>query len=448
MMDIVFAADDLGAIRERLTGGGVEACAVIYTGQATRPNGSVRLLGREVEFALTADYTRQRESEVELTPDFVARATKRARREGYGLIFVHSHPGDHAPNFSLTDDHGEKRLAAFLAHRHPSAVHGAMVVSAGGVCARQLGESTKMRVLSIGTKREVHFGSTSATYQDSGQDSGVFDRQARAFGTTGQRAVRQLRVGVVGLGGTGSIVAQEIAHLGVRDFVLIDPDVIELSNLNRVANATAADIGRPKVEVAARYLRSLAADARVKIVRGDVMGTRIARELLEVDFIFGCTDSHGSRAVLQQIAYQYLIPCIDMGTTIAVTDENVTHIQGRAQLLAPGLACLTCGNLLNGAEVRRDMMTAFERKADPYLRGAREPAPAVMSLNGIVASLAVTMLLAAVTGIPGAARHILYDAIASRLRSVRVEPVNNCFICSRAGAFARGDAWPLNARND
>ncbi len=54
---------------------------------------------------------------------------------------------------------------------------------------------------------------------------------------------------------------------------------------------------------------------------------------------------------------------------------------GRVQLLSPGLACLTCGGLLDGNEVRRDMMSEGERKQDPYLVGAREPAPSVISLN-------------------------------------------------------------------
>jgi molybdopterin/thiamine biosynthesis adenylyltransferase len=444
MTELVLASHDFAAIRGKLIGGEVEACAIVYTGQAARTDGSVRLLGREVEFAAPSDYTRQGELEAELSPDFVARVTKRARREGYGLTFVHSHPGDHAPGFSPTDDYGEGRLAGFLAHRHPGAVHGAMVVSAGGVRARQLGKREEMRVISIGARRDVLFDPAPGAQEDQGQ----FDRQVRAFGAAGQRALGRLSVGIVGLGGTGSIVAQELVHLGVRDFVLIDADVIEESNLNRVAHATSADIGHPKVEVAARYIRSLATDARVKAVKGDIIRSRIARELFETDFILGCTDSHGSRAVLQQVSYQYLIPCIDMGTTIVVADGKVTHIQGRVQLLAPGLACFTCNNLLNAAEVRRDMMTAFERKADPYLQGAREPAPAVISVNGTVASLAVTMLLSVVTGIPGAARHVLYNAIACTLRSVRAQPAENCFVCSPSGAYARGDAWPLNARND
>jgi hypothetical protein len=170
--------------------------------------------------------------------------------------------------------------------------------------------------------------------------------------------------------------------------------------------------------------------------------------LLNADLFFGCTDSHGSRAVLQQLSYQYLIPYIDMGVTITVAEGRIQHVIGRVQMLAPGLSCFTCDELLDPNEVRRDMMTDFERRADPYIQGAAEPAPAVMSLNGTVASMAVTMVLSAVAGIPAKARHIIYNALTPSLRSARGDPKTDCYVCSRSGAFARGDAWPLLARQD
>jgi hypothetical protein len=92
------------------------------------------------------------------------------------------------------------------------------------------------------------------------------------------------------------------------------------------------------------------------------------------------------------------------------------------------------------------MMTMFERQADPYIQGQREPAPAVMSLNSTVASLAMTMMLSVVTSIPAKSRHLLYNAIASTLRTARAHPKANCYICSRSGSFARADSWPLFAR--
>lgn len=444
MIELVLAADDADAIRDELTGGQNEKCAILYASETSRTDGTVRLLVREVQFPTPDDYTRSGPIEAELNPAFVAKVTKRARREAFSLIFVHSHPGAEAPVFSSIDSLGEKHLAAFLAHRHPTSEHAALVVSMGGMRARRLGKNEEVRIVTVGSHRKVIFDPAIP----SPSNLEIYDRQVRAFGSSGQQALQRLRIAIVGLGGTGSLVVQQLVHLGVRDFILVDPDVIESTNLNRVSNALPGDIGHPKVEIAVRYIKAVAKDATVTCIVGDVTRSSTAKELLNADIIFGCTDSHGSRAVLQQISYQYLIPCIDVGTTITVLEGSVKHIYGRVQLLAPGHACFTCSSLLDANEVRRDMMSDFERKADPYIQGAREPAPAVMSLNGTVVSLAVTMLLSVATDIPVSARHILYNAINSALRNVRANPNPTCYICSRSGGFARGDSWPLHARQD
>ncbi len=442
MIDIVLAEADYAAIKAELCGGETEKCAVLLANQTARSDGSLRLLVHEIQWPLSSDYTRVGKLEAELTPDYVARITKRAKRENRAIIFAHSHPGEDAPLFSKIDDAGEKHLSAFLERRHPDLAHAALVVSDGGVRARRLGAPDEIKIISVGANRNIPFDPNSINAVSSEE----FDRQVRAFGEQGQRKLEELTIAIIGLGGTGSIVAQELVHLGVRDFILVDPDVIEITNLNRVPNATATDTGKPKTEIAARYIRTIAKDAIIQLIDQDVIDTKTARRLRDADILFGCTDSHGSRAVLQQIAYQYLIPLIDMGVTLIAKDGSMTHVYGRAQLLAPGLACFTCSSLLDPNQVRQDMMTAFERQTDPYIQGTREPAPAVMSLNGTVSSLAVTMFLAVVTGIPMQARHVLYNAITSTMRAVRATPKDDCYVCSRRGAFARGDSWPIFGR--
>jgi hypothetical protein len=151
---------------------------------------------------------------------------------------------------------------------------------------------------------------------------------------------------------------------------------------------------------------------------------------------------------LNQFAYQYLTPVIDMGVVIATQQNQMTHVAGRTQLLAPGLACMLCGNLLDSEEIRRDLLTDFERKADPYILGHPEPAPAVISLNSTIASLATTMFLNTVTGIPGTARFLNYNAMTGVCRPVVCTPHPSCIVCSASGALARADDWPLPARLD
>lgn len=303
-------------------------------------------------------------------------------------------------------------------------------------------------MVSVGMDRTVLFEPATGQQPYSFAGAPAFDRQIRAFGREGQRKLQELRVAIVGLGGTGSLVAQQLAHLGIRDFLLIDPDTIEATNLNRVAGATAADIGQLKVAVAERYIRTLDAAIAVQSLSADVVRQATALSLVSTDIIFGCTDLHGSRAVLQQIAYQYFVPCVDMGSVIARSSGDPLKIFGRVQLLAPGLPCLTCTGLLDAHEVRRDMMNEFERKADPYWIGAREPAPSVISLNGTVASLAVTMLLSMVAGVPMKGRSLLYNLGSSTLRCIGGAPTPGCFMCSRAGALGRGSTQPLFARRD
>ena len=91
-----------------------------------------------------------------------------------------------------------------------------------------------------------------------------FDRQVRALGSAGQKYLESLTVAIVGLGGTGSIAAEQLAHLGVRKFILVDPDRIEMTNLNRVVGARVSDVGRFKTDVAADMIARITSDAVCK----------------------------------------------------------------------------------------------------------------------------------------------------------------------------------------
>ena len=168
--------------------------------------------------------------------------------------------------------------------------------------------------------------------------------------------------------------------------------------------------------------------------------------MIDVDFVFGCTDTQGSRAVLNQLSYQFLLPMIDMGVSVVAADGHVRHMAGRVNMLAAGLGCFVCGQLLNPEAVRVDLLTDFERAADPYVVGSREPAPAVISLNSTVASLAVTMFLDAVLEIGASARFINYNGISGAARPASISPHPQCYVCSERGAFAQAGAWPLPGR--
>ena len=442
--ELSFAAADLESLRATLFPSEEERCAVLVASESRRSDGQLRLLVRSITYPKPEEYSAHGVDHAELTPAFVAHIAKTALLARLSLIFVHTHPGAHVPAFSVIDTLGERALANFLSVRGLKGSHAALVMSLGGLRARLLGTDDEVRVVSIGAKRVVNFDPElqEADY------SPVFDRQVRAFGRVGQQRLGRLQIAIVGLGGTGSIAAQQLIHLGIQRFLLIDPDLIEETNLNRIVGATRSDVGHAKVVSAARYLHAFDPQVSIESLVDNVVRDSVARRLADADVILCCTDSHGSRAVVQQVAYQYMIPCIDMGSTITQQDDAITGIFGRIQLLAPGLPCLWCSELLDAADVRRDMMSESERRLDPYIVGGREPAPSVISLNGTVVSVAMSMLLGIVAGAPIDATQVIYNARASTLRSVRGKGRPDCFICSLKGVLGWGDSRPLFTRRD
>ncbi len=282
-----------------------------------------------------------------------------------------------------------------------------------------------------------------------GQASPRFDRQVRAFGREGQRAIQSLRIAVVGDGGTGSIVVQELAHLGVADFLLIDPDKLQKANLNRVVGATADDIGKPKVDIGHRTASAINPKARIDVVQGNILDREVGDLLRDVDMVFCCTDSHGSRHFLNRLAYQYFIPVIDMGVVIDAEEGEVRHFGGRVQMLSPGLGCLVCvdGNL-DPRWVNWDLQPIRQKRKDPYfLKAAGIRQPAVISLNGTVASLAVTMFLAVVAGVPMKARCVRYRGMEGIVKPQFITPRHQCVDCSPQAYFGAGDAYALPQRS-
>jgi len=441
-MRIIFAANAYEEMTAGLSLSEKETCAILLASPPVMENEQPSFLVREIHPAPENAYEIRTETRAQLRPEFLVPFVGRARREQLSVIFAHTHPfAEGTPSFSAIDREGEKHLAAFMSRRVPNIEHAALVVGPDGCSGRRLGQLESVAVIQLGGNIELLF--------DPSESFGLadrWDRQIRAFGSKGQAAVQRARVVIVGTGGTGSVVAQQLAYLGVSDFFLIDPDVVDESNLNRLVGATPPDVGTPKTSVVARLIERINPQARVKNFRHDVTDIEIAEKLIGRDAIFGCTDSHSSRAILNQLAYQYYVPLFDVGVGIVVSQGRVTRISGRVQMAAPGLACLVCAGVIDSVAVRRELQSPLQRAADPYVTGQNEPQPAVISLNSTVASLAVTMFMTAFTPVPGEARLQYYNGIAGIVRAATVQADPSCVVCSRSGALGLGDKWPLPGR--
>lgn len=412
---------------------------------------STASLGRDPRFVVRdlapvpdSAYLARELDRLTLAPQFCMEVANRARALNCGVIFAHTHPNGY-PDFSGTDDAGEQPLAEYFGRRAAGHEHFALLVTSSVARGRRLGTHEDVALQVVGsTSRRLMPTPESGT--GATQSATRFDRQLLALGRQGQAILSGLKVAIIGLGGTGSFVAQELAYLGVNDFILIDPDTVADSNLNRLLGATELDITQPKVAVAASSIAKINSAARCEQIIGDVVDEDMVPRLFGADFLFSCTDSHASRVVLNQLAYQYLIPCIDVGIAIHALQGEVTHIAGRVQMLSPGLPCLICANWLDSNQVRIEMLTPEQRRRDPYIVGDSVPHPAVISLNGTVSSASVTMFLSAVAGFPSEARMLIYDAIRGALRPTVMTPDPNCIVCSANGALARAARWTLPVR--
>jgi molybdopterin/thiamine biosynthesis adenylyltransferase len=435
MTAIVFADGELSRLRTRLLADSPNEAAAVLV--ASRVDGSSRrLLVRETHVP-GREFVDVGPTHATIAPAYFMPLLKRASRDGSSLIFVHTHPFSAQPHFSSIDDAGEVELRRVSSIRAPDRPHGALVLGTEGFEGRIWstgGTANVDELRQVGPEVAIHRRSDPVV---SLQDD--VDRTVRAIGEAGQRALRAVRVAIVGLGGIGSHVAQQLAHLAVGRLVLVDDDRLERSNLNRVIGGHATAVGELKVAVAARMTRATRQDIEVVEVAASALDISIAKRLRDVDAIFCCTDTHGSRAVLNQLAYQYYVPVFDVGVRIDVRDSAVTSVRGRVQMVGPGLGCLVCSELLDSIQVRTDLMSEEERARDQYVVGHRESQPAVVSLNGTLASMAVTMFLGAMVGFPIQSRYQLYRADSGVVRSVRAPQNPNCVVCSATSFLGRGD---------
>lgn len=296
-------------------------------------------------------------------------------------------------------------------------------------------------------------------YPDRGKgiSSKILQRQALAFGEALNQDLSMLRIGIVGCGGTGSAVAMLLSRLKVGYIALFDPDIVEDSNLNRLHGARQADADamKPKVEVVAKSITELGFGIKVVSYQNWVGDSQCRDALKSCDLIFGCTDDHSGRIVLNRFAYYYVTPVIDMGLAIDVGNEDVPTIKaldGRVTVLAPHHTCLLCNGVINpavahGESLKRNNPHEYERqKAEAYVIGEGNPSPAVVTFTTDVASMAVQEMLHRLQGFRGKERAVANRVRKFRLMCDRLQTVNPdpyCLICAGEDCWGRGDIEPF-----
>lgn len=256
-------------------------------------------------------------------------------------------------------------------------------------------------------------------------------RQALLTGSAGERKLRKARIAVVGLSGGGSHVVQQLAHLGVGQIVGVDPDRADRSNRSRLIGMSALDavLRRRKTRLMARMVRRI--NRRVKFfgVPHSLPSQESIDALKECDVIVGCVDNYHARSDLQELTWRYLIPYVDIGLLIQPLPGGGLTIGGHVATFIPGGFCQWCLDFLTEAKL------AGETGGRPrsYFQDTDKQAQ-VVSMNGVLASQAVSEVLQLLTGFAPVDDEMAvkkFDGLEGTLKEWKVRPRNHCPICRR-----------------
>ena len=382
---------------------GVLLCSIFESHQ-----GDFRLLAREIRWVPDSAYAERGADYMSIKSDGYVPALCEAEEVGAAAIWLHTHPGiASSPTPSRHDKKVDRELAGVFRLRTGSAYYGAVVVG-----ALKNGELTFTGHVDDGLVRQTisrlwvvgrRFNLIPAAGSDRPHLGIEYDRNIRAFGGAVQQVLADLRVGIVGCGGTGSAIAEQLVRLGVRRFHLVDPDRLSESNLTRVYGSSPEDVGKLKVTVIAGHLQYIKPDVDISTDPAMITVESSARRLTGCDLIFGCTDDNAGRLVLSRLSTYFLTPIIDCGVLLSSdpSDGRLSGIDGRVTTLIPGQACLVCRGRVDLQRANSEQLSPTERirRIDegyaPALSGFE---PAVVTYTTLVSSMAVGELLERLVG--------------------------------------------------
>lgn len=137
-----------------------------------------------------------------------------------------------------------------------------------------------------------------------------YSRNRKTLSEEDQLKLAHLSVAIVGCGGLGGYIAEELVRIGVGRLVLIDGDRIDVSNLNRQIMATESNLGQWKVEAARERLSQVNSDVQIDIVRDWFEEAKGPALFQNVDLVCDALDSMPSRVVLERVCHHMNIPLV------------------------------------------------------------------------------------------------------------------------------------------
>jgi len=451
-------------------GDGDEHGAVILAGIARRDN-CIRLLARNLFLAKDGtDYVPGQRGYRMLTSAFITEKILMARDEGLAYLAIHNHGGANQVSFSTDDLRSHERGYPALRDIARGQIVGGLVFAANAVAGdlwTQDGRHTLDHASILGSTFRTLYPSMP---RGAWKISDTYDRQVLLFGERGQAILQGMRVGVIGLGGVGSIVCELLARLGVGSLVLVDPDRIDPTNIPRTLGSHQWDAltllrgsrlpiwiqewarrqARHKVVIAKRQARKANPKVKVMALARSVVDVEAANELSQCDYLFLAADTNQARLLFNAITQQYFIPGVQLGAKVPVekNSRQVGDVFSVARPILPGVGCLWCNGLISAAGLQDEAQDEGTRKRQRYVDDPDVHAPSVVSLNAVAAAHGVNDFLFRVTGLRNAdaANDNLY--VHARQGETRYELPRTgceCMECSNTSTsrYGRGSSVPL-----
>lgn len=388
---------------------------------------------------------------VRIQREFVHSILQRCAEEKLSLVEAHIHPFSDNVMFSALDMHSD--LAKFRATECmcPPFIHATLVFGRNMSFQGHLWDYRNQRMVQVErlkvltpTSLQIRFATDATSKPLAEAQREVFDRQIRALGEAGQRILSDLTVALVGAGGLGSIIAYELALLGVGRLILVDPDRLETTNANRIFGVTRKQIeaGMPKVVALAQNLPRIGwGCTRIIPLARSVLDRAVWRRLAWADVMIGATDSATARHFLNLFSVACLISFIDGGVGIVTEQGQIRNAGGQVRTVVPGSGfCLDCLGADMQALVEENLTDEERetRRQAGYIVGENVPNPQVAFLNGVVANLLLWEFVKLATGAGETTEYVYYDACRQQVFSVAANRRANCFTCSPSGVLAGG----------
>ena len=456
---IKFKQGDLARLRARILDDLSREQFAVLLGKTRKVEGYTIITVVDVLFPAQSDYNHQSVASLHIKKEFIHRALAEmnSRYDVDTIIDVHTHPflqGRVA--FSATDDGDERTFFQFLKETFEGIKYASIVFSQDKYAARvwtlNNGTITPRRALlktqtspeNIAssdfreyTETDEHYEKTAVATVES-----FFNRGALALGLDVMRSIMHNQViSIVGVGGLGSVVAEHLIHMGFHDINLIDPDVLEMSNMNRIVGAYYRDAQQKlaKVDVVRRHLTNINPHAAVHAYKKDVHDSEMERVLALSDWMIVATDNHSSRLRAQELSIEYYVPLLSVGVNISVQDNAIQDMSGEVITARVGdYLCLSCLNRINptkvASEQHPDETIRTELVKRGYVTGQDIKEPAVKTLNTFLATMAVDTLISQYTSETRHVPVLVYENNGSMQvyeDSESVERRNKrCFLCN------------------